>query len=270
MRTTDLSTKDYDIEVYFGDIKYKDTPRKESYGYVKYLYTDLTDIRKYYIRLGFHLAEFAYHMFYTDFGFATLEDFCQVNLGLDKSAVSRCIGVYREFNASNTKSQNKGCAMELSEEYKDYSYTQLCEMLPLSPEERKNITPDMTIKQIRDYKKSLKAKKIDYKQIDNLVASTQLTEPEVETVASTQQEDVVFYDPDEYLKKSGFMRCNYVRKCSPLASGARNSLNIFDIRGKKVLMDAECDVLMNADGEIVLRLSAPYDTAEPVKNLICI
>lgn len=224
MKTTDLTTNDSDIEVYYGDIKYRDIPRKEAYGHVKYLYADLTDIRKYYIRLGFHLAEFERCSYYFDFGYPTLEDFCQSNLGLDKSAVSRCIGVYREFNAKDDLEFgcgviSKGCDMELSKKWQDYSYTQLCEMLPLSPEQREKISPDMTIKQIRDYKKSLKNKP---------VASTQQEDPDDDPVVSSQPKR---FNYDEYLKKKGIVQQNYIKSCDPF----RNvGIYIFDCDGRKV------------------------------------
>ena len=47
-----------------------------------------------------------------------------------------------------------------AEEWKKFSYSQLVEMLPLLPFDRKPIQPDWSIKKIRDYKKSLKAKKV--------------------------------------------------------------------------------------------------------------
>ena len=255
MKTTDLTISDYDIEVNYGGVKYRDTPRKEAYGHVKYLYTDLTDIRKYYIRLGFHLDEFERCGYYFDFGYPTLESFCQSNLGLDKSAVSRCIGVYREFNAKDDQKSrcgviSKGSAIELSEKWQDYSYTQLCEMLPLSPEQREMVSPDMTIKQIRDYKKSLKNKP---------VASTQQEDSECEAVALTQLKQ---FDFDEYKKKRGIVQINYIKSCDPVKNGLSCSLCLFDGSGKKII-DAPCDILLNVtepeDCEIVIRLCDPYE-----------
>lgn len=192
MNTADLSTNEKDLNIIYGSAKYKREPRELALASVKYLYTDLTDIRKYYIRLGFHLEEFQRSGYYLDFGYSTLYGFCEKNLGLDKSAVSRCINVYKEFNASGMTYVRDGVtftgsAMELQEEYKDYSYTQLCEMLPLSSEQRKDITPDMTISQIREYKKELKNGKKEkedlFKSLDGIICKLK------DSVASTQQED---------------------------------------------------------------------------------
>ena len=41
--------------------------------------------------------------------------------------------------------------------WEKFGYSQLCELLPLSDEQRKSVKPDWTVKQIREYKKSLVA-----------------------------------------------------------------------------------------------------------------
>lgn len=245
MKTTDISTKDSEIEIYYGMINFRDEPREAAYSSVKYLYTDLTDIRKYYIRLGFHLNEFARCEYYKDFGFATLEEFCEKNLGLDKSAVSRCINVYRNFNASwdvtyKNGVTSRGCAMDIGEKWQDFSYTQLCEMLPLSEEQRKDIKPEMSIKQIREYKKSLKSKKsaIDalkdtLDNVDNPVASTQL------------------FDYNKYIRLHGAAEQSYIKKCD---SDKSKVLHLFDASGKRLIVNLWVDVLLDKDDKYVIRL----------------
>lgn len=216
MKTTDITTNESDIEVIRGGYIYTFSPPRElAYTSVKYLYADLTDIRRYYIRLGFHLEEFSRCEYYKDFGFANLEEFCEKNLGLDKGAVSRCINVYRTFNASVSPSfvngiEIKGSSMELSNKWEEYSYSQLCEMLPLTPEQRKNVTPDMSVKQIREYKKSLKNKKND------------------NPVATSQPEE---FDYSKYLNLKGAAQKNYISKFK----GDFISLHIYDSDGKEII-----------------------------------
>lgn len=230
MQTTDLTTKEDDLNIVYGPFYRGEKVHDFFLASVKYLYTDLTDIRKYYIRLGFHLYEFYCRVGYMSFGFSTLYDFCEANLGLDKSAVSRCMKVYLEFNAKNDVEyignyESHGSAMELSERWKEYSYTQLCEMLSLTEHERKQITPDMTIKQIREYKKSLRDEKRKSKELDkNLKVLDEVIQKSKEPVASTQPEDLEgdpvasmqLFDFDEYENKKGIVRYNYVKKCDPI------------------------------------------------------
>lgn len=258
MMTADLATKETEIQerIIYGDSGIIDCdPRPEALGSVKYLYTDLTDIRKFYIRLGFHLDEFDCCGYYEDFGYDNLYDFCENNLGLDKSAVSRCINVYREFNASGeTKyisgTKSSGCAMELADRWKNYSYTQLCEMLPLSDEDRKKILPDMTVKQIREFKKELKGK--------NTVASTQQESPEEDTeenpVASTQpEEEKKPFDNKLYESLTfGIFRQNVVKNCSPVKENV--VATIFDKDGKFVYGNTACDLIYAAGGDYYFRL----------------
>lgn len=88
-----ICTNDKDLNIKYGLINY--WPERElARSSVRYILTDLNDIRMNYIRLGFHLHEFDRMKYYQDFGYCSLIEFCDVNLGIDKSAVSRCISVF--------------------------------------------------------------------------------------------------------------------------------------------------------------------------------
>ena len=256
MQTTDLTTKEVDLNIVYGSGWKPSKPRDLSLTSVKYIFTDMTDIRRHYIRLGFHLDEFDRQAGYSDFGFPTLYDFCEVNLGLDKSAVSRCMNVYREFNAKNDVErignyESHGCAMDLSERWKDYSYTQLCEMLPLTEHQRKLITSDMSVKQIREYKKSLRDEESKSKELDkSLEILDEVIQNSKDPVASTQ-----FFDYVEWMHKTGIVRYNYVKKCDPIEESCHyKSLQVFDSRGKEIIYRVPCDILLEDDGNIVIRL----------------
>lgn len=83
-----------------------------------------------------------------DFFFA----YCYDEFGLDKTQVSRLMNIVDEFG------DGLRC---IKKKWDKFSYSQLCELLPLSDEERKPIKPDWTIKKIREYKKSLSDKPQD-------------------------------------------------------------------------------------------------------------
>ena len=265
MMTTDLTVKESELKIVYGPDYLGEDVSELSLASVKYMYTDLTDIRKYYIRLGFHLNEFDMNKGYLDFGYSTLEEFCNVNLGLDKSAVSRCINVYREFNAGDDKEfighiVNHGCAMELSDRWKNYSYTQLCEMLPHSPEDRKKVLPSMSCKEIREFKKKLKDRK--KKSLNGVVASTQPEESGSESVASTQPKKFYY---DECLSKSGIVRQNYIKSRDSFDSSVGSfDILLFDSRGKEVFIHYWGEILEQCAGRLVIRLCDPFD---PVHSL---
>lgn len=74
--------------------------------------------------------------------------YCFDTFGLDKTQVSRYMNIVDEFG-------NKLIGFDST--WNKFSYSQLCELLPLTPEERKPVKPSWTIKKIREYKKSLVA-----------------------------------------------------------------------------------------------------------------
>jgi len=73
-------------------------------------------------------------------------EYCFDKFGLDKSQTSRYMNVASEFGDG---------AKGFKKEFVDYSYSQLSEMLSLTPEQRKSIDPTWSIKKIREYKKEL-------------------------------------------------------------------------------------------------------------------
>lgn len=169
-----------------------------------------------------------------DFGYATLEEFCAKNLGMDKSAVSRCIGVYKNFNAALEVSyvngiQRRGAACDLGERWRDYSYAQLCEMLPLNDEQRSKITPDMTIREIRNFKKRQKD-------------------------VATSQQKVKIFDYEKYIKLTGAASSAYVKSCTSI-SGHDKLLWIFDKNGKRSdLCNKWVEILEDSAERLVIRL----------------
>lgn len=132
-----------------------------SFGYIK---SDLNDINKSFIRLGFHLCElernkagWLYYLCYNNFYEAV-----ESNFGLSRSTVSRLIDVYKRFSVVSGYTHT----MFLDDKYVDYSYSQLVELLPLDDKEIACISPRMTVKEIREYKKQLKQNKKDKFQSD--------------------------------------------------------------------------------------------------------
>ena len=70
---------------------------------------------------------------------------CEVRFGFDKSIVSRLMNVVDEFGADDR-------TLGLQEKYRVYKWSVLEEMLPMSAEERDQVSPDMTVRQVRELK----------------------------------------------------------------------------------------------------------------------
>lgn len=141
---------DDDIKVVYG-IYNLGEEREMARHSLGYILDDFADIKKRYISLGFHLEEFKRCKYYTDFGYLTFTDFCDENIPLDKGSISRCISVYQMFSEYDKTSNSR--KMWIDDKYKDYSYSQLVEMLSFGTEVIRLIPPDMSVSKIRNLKK---------------------------------------------------------------------------------------------------------------------
>lgn len=132
---------------------------KEAESYLLRIHDDIADIRHGFIRLGFHLAEIKECLYYQDAGYDDFYRFCEVNYGLEQTTVKRYMEVWHAFAEYDEKTYIR--KMWIDEKYSGYSYSQLVELLPLDDEQRKEILPCMTVKEIRQKKKELREKKCD-------------------------------------------------------------------------------------------------------------
>lgn len=125
-------------------------------GSIEYIQRDVDDIKKSFIRLGFHLWENSYFRYYEytdvrhpeDFGsvYGDVYDFALDYFGLSRSTCSRLINICTKF--CNNK-------MFLLPEYSDYNYSQLSEMLSMDEGQLRSVRPSMSILDIRRMKKGL-------------------------------------------------------------------------------------------------------------------
>ena len=216
-----LCTKESDLVVKYGMIDFGEE-REAARSSLKYILSDVNDIRKSYIRLGFHLNEFDRLGYYRDFGYASLTEFCDANLGLDKSAVSRCISVFKEFAKVNDNICHSR-TMFLDDKYEEYSYSQLCEMVSMTEEQRRLVKPEMSVKQIRELKKKNVSRK----------------EENVSQVATSQPKEHNF-DYGKYLSYTGIVQQNFIKYAKSL--GVKRVL-VFDKEGKYIRGNLFVDVL---------------------------
>lgn len=172
---------------------------RASIGYIE---SDVMDIKKRYVTLGFHLYEMDQCRYYEDLGYENLYECIEANFAMDKSAVSRCIGVWKTFAAVDGDGSRK---MWVDDRYKDFSYSQLTEMLPMSERDRYRISSDMSVKKIREVKQRLKEKKssenmkpVVEQEKDKISArGTRVNVREDDVVATSQLEDAVKDQPVE-------------------------------------------------------------------------
>lgn len=114
------------------------------------------DAAKQFVYIGFLLWEVKQYHYYGEKGYSSVYDYAEAELGFKKSSTKNFIAVAetfgnRYFHSPWTRSVLP--TMTLQPEYKDFNYSQLCEMLSMSDKQRAKVTPDMTVKQIRELKR---------------------------------------------------------------------------------------------------------------------
>lgn len=112
-------------------------------SFVKYIHEDLLQIKHPHFDIAFRLAEAKRQGFAEELGYANIYDLSEKEFNFKRSSTAAYIAVADRFMNGN----------QLLAQYAKFSYSQLVEMLPLSDYDCGRIKPDMTVKQIRAWRK---------------------------------------------------------------------------------------------------------------------
>ena len=129
------------VEHYQGD--YLKTMTIETAGRI--IKSDMTNVARSCVSVGFHLKAIRDMELFRDAGYDTLWDYAADQFGISKSSASRYMEINDRFSIG-------GNTPMLQKEYKDFSKSQLQEMISLSPEQARRVTAKTTVKQIREMK----------------------------------------------------------------------------------------------------------------------
>lgn len=94
------------------------------------------------IATGFYLKHIRDNELYLEAGYKNINEYAMDRFGLSASATSRYI-------TRNTRFSRGGNSPLIDDRFKDFSKSQLQEMLGMSDEQLEQITPDMTVREIR-------------------------------------------------------------------------------------------------------------------------
>lgn len=112
---------------------------------VFYIYEDLDDIKNKFVDVAFRLVEADRFGYYKKFGYETIVDFAEHLFDIKKSTTYALIHIGKYY-----------CdGMQLKEQYKGFSKSQLEEMTHMPIYLEGSFKPEMTIQDMRDYKKAL-------------------------------------------------------------------------------------------------------------------
>ena len=112
---------------------------------------------KQFVYIGFLLKEVRDYGYYEEGGYESVYAYAEFELGFKKSSTKNFIAIAETFGIQ--KYQYHGItketqSMSLQPAYENFNYSQLVELLAMSDTQRAKAKPDMTVKQLREIKKS--------------------------------------------------------------------------------------------------------------------
>ena len=121
---------------------------------------NLTGIVKSFVKIGWQLTRINASKAYTLDGYSSITEFAKAEYDMNPDGVSRFMNVYERYSVP-------GDTPELQEQYKDFKFAQLSEMLQLTEEDQRLITPDIKRADIRELKKFNKENEHNPEQLLN-------------------------------------------------------------------------------------------------------
>lgn len=102
-------------------------------------------IQKSFVKIGWYLKHIRDNELYKEDGYDSIWECAADQLGYSQSTASRFINICEKFSKNHN-------TPELDEKYEGFDKSQMIEMLPMTSEQLDKVSPDMTVKQIRDIK----------------------------------------------------------------------------------------------------------------------
>lgn len=112
----------------------------------KHIRENLGGIVRNFVRTGWHLSRIDRSGAYKLKGYSSVTEYARETFGMAPDGVSRFIHVYEKYSI-------QGDTPELREEYRDFNFSQLTEMLQIPEEDHAMIRPETKREDIRDLKK---------------------------------------------------------------------------------------------------------------------
>lgn len=177
----------------------------------------LKDAARSVIAVGHYLKVIRDKELYREAGYENIWDYAAERFGFSKSTASR-------YMTRNDKFSVGGNSPILAEEFREYSKAQLQEMLSLDAEQMSAVTPDMTVREIRELRRP---KEIPYFEIpgqlslsdfpeldeaeteDSAVENSAPAETMTSTTAFTVSAEDLIGEPEEKLSAYGFPKRVY-------------------------------------------------------------
>lgn len=112
---------------------------------------------KQFVYIGFLLREVKEYGYYKEANFADVYEYAECELSFKRSSVKNFIAIAENFGTRQYEYlgvRREERTMSLQPKYEQFQYSQLVELLGMSEKQRAQAKPDMTVKQLRQIKKS--------------------------------------------------------------------------------------------------------------------
>lgn len=136
---------------------------------------------------GYYLKQIKDRELYKIAGFNSIGDYAKDNFGFSPSVASRYMDM-------NTKFSVDGNSIEIREEFKRYNKSQMQEMLYLNDDQIEQVTPEMTVKQIREIRTPEVPEK---EKVDNILGQMMQRPEDVPGQINVSEWDNGAYVPDD-------------------------------------------------------------------------
>lgn len=122
---------------------YKNLTCEEAVGGLE---DEMRNIKKGFVAAGFYMKYIRDNKFYIEAGYESIWEFADTVYGISKSTASRWMSI-------NDKFSKDGNSPFLEEQFEQFEKSQLQEMLYLNDKQLEQVTPDMTVKEIKEVRK---------------------------------------------------------------------------------------------------------------------
>lgn len=119
---------------------------------------NLGGIVKSFVRIGWQLTRIDRSGAYKNDGYHTIAEFAAAEYGMTRTGVSRFMNVYETYSAD-------GDTPELKEQYRDFNFSQLAELLQIQETDRQMFTPEVKREDIREFQRFEKENASDPAQL---------------------------------------------------------------------------------------------------------
>ena len=122
-------------------------------GVTQKIKSAMYDAAKQFVYIGFLLWEVKQYEYFYENNYESVYHYAEAELGFKRSSTKNFIAICENFCRRNEPYKELP-TMHLDDRWSDYQYSQLTEMLAMSPAQREKTKPSMTVRQLREIKKA--------------------------------------------------------------------------------------------------------------------